>query len=81
MSQRQEFGEVDEPTGVEHGRPPGPLRVKVEFVVVDGEEARLFKARQVRAIRGLLKWMVEQEGGANTGEARGGSPSPDLPSI
>jgi hypothetical protein len=39
------------------------LTVKVEFLVVEGETAKLFAARQSQAIVDLLRW-VEEHGGA-----------------
>ena len=44
--------------GKQQGR-AGPLDVKFEFVVVDGEAARHLAPRQGQAIRNLLAWIAE----------------------
>lgn len=60
MSQRQEPQETAEQLGVELGGPSRPLKVKVQFEVVDGEAGKLFNARQAEAIRALLEWIAER---------------------
>src|SRR5215475_310140 len=36
------------------------LTVRVEFVVVDGPAAQVWRSRQSAAVRALLAWMAEQ---------------------
>lgn len=37
------------------------LTVRVEFVVVDGPAAAVWRARQTAAIRALLAWVADQQ--------------------
>jgi len=41
------------------GRQPGPLDVRVEFVVGDGPPARALRERQTEAIAAILRWLRE----------------------
>ncbi len=36
-----------------------PPNMRVEFVVIDGEEGRKLRARQAHAIREVLRWLHE----------------------
>jgi hypothetical protein len=51
------------PPQVERARrgrpPPPPLRVRVELVLVDGEEGKYLRDRQAEAIREALRWFAE----------------------
>jgi hypothetical protein len=53
------------PVGVGHGRATDvdtELAVQVEFVVVDGAEAAVWRSRQTAAIRALLAWVANAPG-------------------
>lgn len=54
----------DRPLGTGRKGPANPLTVKFEFVVVEGEEAKLFAARQSAAILAVLRWIAEHNGDA-----------------
>jgi len=40
-------------------RSPGPLRVKIELVVISGAEGRYLRQKQDDAIRAALQWFAE----------------------
>jgi hypothetical protein len=43
-----------------HGRrPPEPLKVRVELVVVDGEAGKELMKRQAAAVRDALQWFAD----------------------
>ena len=39
------------------------LSIRVEFVVVDGPAAQVWRSRQSAAVRALLAWIADQAGG------------------
>jgi hypothetical protein len=46
------------------GRAPPPLRVRAEYVVVDGAEGAALEERQLMVIREVLAWVRRQQASA-----------------
>ncbi len=51
------------PTKRRGRRPPEPLKVRIELVVVDGEAGRELMRRQAAAVREALQWFADNPAG------------------